>query len=144
MSMRRTNHWPTMARLTTESALWPSARVSVTAIASSVNDVTRLIRHTTAPSADSDNRQNHPAAETIDEPPDADRACSADQRGPEIQLSVIDATDLEIGEKRFGDQAEALRSARQGAHHGGGSHEQHEPSIVNGASGARKNHMCLW
>ena len=32
-----------MAMLTTDSALWPSARVSVTAIASSANVVTRLI-----------------------------------------------------------------------------------------------------
>ena len=51
ISMRRRNQWPTMAMLTTESALWPSARVRVTAIASSVNVVTRLINTTVRPSA---------------------------------------------------------------------------------------------
>ncbi len=40
-----------MAMLTTDSALCPSARVSVTAMASSENVVTRLISTTVMPSA---------------------------------------------------------------------------------------------
>ena len=51
MSMRRTNHWPTIARLITDNALWPRPRVSVTAMASAQNDCTPLITTTTAPSA---------------------------------------------------------------------------------------------
>jgi hypothetical protein len=48
-SMRRTNHCPTIARLMTESALWPQARVIVSASASAANDDTRLIRQTVTP-----------------------------------------------------------------------------------------------
>jgi hypothetical protein len=50
-SMRRTNHGAIIARLTTESALWPSARVRVTSTASHASDVASLIVATTAPSA---------------------------------------------------------------------------------------------
>ena len=51
VSMPRTNHWPTIARLMTESALWPSARVSVTQIARPDTDVVWLMQATTPPSA---------------------------------------------------------------------------------------------
>ena len=50
-SIVRANHWPIIVRLTTESALCPSARVSVTQIASAANVCVRLIAQTTAPSA---------------------------------------------------------------------------------------------
>jgi hypothetical protein len=49
--MRRTNHWPTIAMLTTDSALCPSARVKVMATANCANEWTQLIKHTTVPSA---------------------------------------------------------------------------------------------
>ena len=50
-SIVRPNHWPIIVRLTTESALCPRARVSVTQIASAANVCVRLIAQTTAPSA---------------------------------------------------------------------------------------------
>ena len=43
-----------MARLTTDNALWPSARVKVTHTASAANAAAWLMAHTTTPSA-SDN-----------------------------------------------------------------------------------------
>ena len=48
---RRTNHLPTIARLTTDSALCPSPRVSVTVKNNPHGPVTRLIRITSMPSA---------------------------------------------------------------------------------------------
>ena len=49
MSMRRTNQWPTIARLITDNALCPNPRVKVTASASAQNDCAALIRPTTTP-----------------------------------------------------------------------------------------------
>ena len=50
-SICRANHCPIIVRLTTDSALCPSARVSVTQTASAANECARLIAHTTQPSA---------------------------------------------------------------------------------------------
>lgn len=50
-SMRRTNHWPTMARLITDSALCPIVRVSVVHTASPATVVVWLMNMTTTPSA---------------------------------------------------------------------------------------------
>ncbi len=118
--------------LTTDSALWPSARVSVTATASSANVVTRLISTTVTPSAAATTGQYGPAAESIDEAADADRARGADERRPQIQLRVIDAADVEIGEQRFGDEAQTLRAPGQRADHRA-PHDQHDPAIIQRA-----------
>ena len=122
-----------MAMLTTDSALWPSARVSVIATASSANVVTRLISTTVTPSAAATTVEHDPAAESIDEAADADRARGADERRPEIQLRVIDAADVEIGEQRFGDEAQTLRAPGQRADHRGRRDEQHDPAVIQRA-----------
>ena len=94
--MRRMNQCPTIARLTTESALCPSALVNVTATASSAkarhaaheaDDGAKCARH---------DRKDHSAPEAIDEPADAERAGGAEQRRPQIQLRVLDAADIQI------------------------------------------------
>ena len=53
----------------------------------------------------------------------------SDQRRPQIQLRVVDAADLQIGDQRLGDETEALRPARQRADHGRRREQQHHPSV---------------
>ena len=128
--MPRTNHWPTIARLITDSALWPRPRVSVTAIASAQNDCTRAHRARRRCRARATTVVSTIArAEAIDEAADADREQRSDQRGPQVQLRVIDAADLQIGDQRLGDEAEALRPARQRADHGRRREQQHHPPV---------------
>ena len=77
-----------------------------------------------------DGAEDHPAAESIDETADTDRARGADERRPQVQLCVIDAADLEIGEQRLGDEAETLGAAGERADHRGRRHEQHNPAVI--------------
>ena len=128
--MPRTNHWPTIARLITDSALWPRPRVSVTAIASAQNESHRAHRADDDAERGGDGGQDDPRAEAIDEAADADREDRADERRPQIQLRVIDAADAEIGDQRLGDEAEALRPARQRADHGRRREQQHDPPVT--------------
>jgi hypothetical protein len=51
VSILLTNQCPTIASDATESALWPSARVSVIHTASAVYDADALMRQTTRPRA---------------------------------------------------------------------------------------------
>ena len=77
----------------TDSALCPSPRVSVTAIASAQNDSHRAHRAHDDAERGGDGREHDARAEAIDEAADADRKHRADQRRPEIQLRVVDAAD---------------------------------------------------
>ena len=77
-----TNHWPTIARLITDNALWPRPRVSVTATASDQNDCAPLIAQTTDAEARDHGGEHDSRAEAIDEAPDADRKQRSDQRRP--------------------------------------------------------------
>ncbi len=116
--MPRANHWPTIARLITDSALWPRPRVSVTAIASAQNDSTALIAQTTMPSAAATVVSTIRAPRRSMKRPMPIAKSEPIERRPQIQLRVIDAADLQIGDQRLGDEAEALRPARQRADHG--------------------------
>ena len=119
-----------MAMLTTDNALWPSALVSVTATASSVNVVTRLISTTVTPSAAATADKDDPAAESIDEAADADGTGRADERRPQIQLRVVHTPDAEIAEEWLGDEPKTLRAPRERADHGGSRDKQHNPAVI--------------
>ena len=67
-----------------------------------------------------DRGENDPGAKPIDEAADTDRKERSDQRGPQVQLCVIDAANLQIGNERLSDEAEALCSSRKRADHGRG------------------------
>jgi hypothetical protein len=47
-----------------------------------------------------DGAEHHSAAETIDEAAVANRPGGADESGPEVQLRVSDAADVEIGQEQ--------------------------------------------
>ena len=128
-SMRRTNHWPTIARLMTDSALCPIVRVSVVQTASPATVVVWLMNMTTMPSAIGDAREHDAASETVDHPADPECADRADQGRPEIDRRVGHPIEAEIREQRLGNQPETLRAARQRAHHGRGGDEEHPPSV---------------
>ena len=133
--MRRTNQWPTIAMLTTDSALWPRRAGERDArSASAATLVTWLIPQTTTPRLSDDRREHGAGAESIDQPADAERARRADDRGPEIQRGVGDAVEAEIREQRLGDEAEPLRAARQRAHHRQRRDRQHEPAVEETAA----------
>ena len=134
--MRRTNQCPTIARLTTDRALWPRARVRVTATASPAKVLTRLIAHTVTPSIRPDSRQDDTAAEAIDKTPDTDRTGRAEQSCPEVELRVIDAADGKILQQGLGNQTEPLCSSWECSDHGCCGNSQHEPSVVAGQLGA--------
>ena len=113
----------------TDSALWPRPRVSVTAIASAQKPLHGAHRTDDDAERGDDGRQHDAGAEPIDEAADADREERSDERGPQVELRVIDAADMKIGDERLGDEAKSLRPSRQRADHGGGRKHQHHPPV---------------
>jgi hypothetical protein len=54
---------------------------------------------------DRDRREHAAGAEAIDQAADADGEQGTDQRRPQVHLSVVNASDLQVGDQRLGDQA---------------------------------------
>jgi hypothetical protein len=78
----------------------------------------------------SDDRQDDPASETIDQSTNADGEESANQGGPKVYAREVDAIDLQISQKRFGYESETLRAAGQSADHCERRDEDVHPAVI--------------
>ena len=74
-------------------------------------------------------REHSPRAEPIEQPAAGQAEGRAQQRGPQVDGRVGDLIQLQIGEKRLGDQAQAVRASGQRGDHGSGRHQgRHRPA----------------
>ncbi len=108
---RRSNDLPTAVMLATDSALCPSARVASTSRNSATAPPARRLMRPHHPAEQHGQRERRSAqTHAIEQPADRQTDDRAEQRGPQVDIRVDDAIELEVAQHRFGDEPEALRA----------------------------------
>ena len=113
-----------------DNAVCPRPRVSVMKTRRAAALVDAAHGDDDEPEQDRDRGHDKTRSTPVDQAADAEGEQRADQRGDEVDLRVRDPADREVGEQRLGDEAKALRPARQRADHGQRRDADDDPAVV--------------